>query len=193
LAPEKSHSGCVWGAASPSVRVTLPGVYILIVDDDARIVELVAWFLVERGFRVDRAAGFVQARTHLEREMPDLMLSDIDLGAEDGREELWSLARAGMLPPTLVVSGYLSAEVLAQLNGLPGLVGTLSKPFDFEALEAKIHSCLAAAQGARGLQPATPARAAAIAPAATVEVIQPVQPVEDDDGWIEVQPALGGE
>jgi len=149
-------------------------VHILIVDDNERIVELVTWFLTERGFRVDRASGFVEARAHLERGAPDLMLSDIDLGAEDGRVELWALARAGVLPPTLVVSGYLSAEVLASLDGLPGLVGTLAKPFDFEVLEAKIRACLAL----EGAPPDPGPRPEA---------------VEDDDGWIEVQPALEGE
>ena len=84
---------------------------ILIVDNDDRIVELVAWFLKKRGFGVRTAASFTQARERISEGRPDLMLSDVDLGPESALEELPRLDAEGILPPTLVVSGYLDPDI----------------------------------------------------------------------------------
>lgn len=168
---------------------------ILIVDNDSRIVELVAWFLEQRGFGVARAESFERARQLLATELPDLMLSDIDLGAEDGRVELWRLAREGVLPPTLVVSGFLSPEVRAALEGLPGLVGMLSKPFDFDVLEERIRTAFQTLAGpASGLDSGSNGAAdrldlEAPAPALPTRVIpSPVPPVLSGPERVEPRP-----
>jgi len=116
---------------------------VLIVDNDERIVELVAWFLEKRGYQVRAAASFEQARERIAERRPELMLSDLDLGAESALEELPRLAAAGVLPPTLVVSGYLDPTIEERLEGLPAVLGTLAKPFDFAALERRVSECLA--------------------------------------------------
>jgi DNA-binding response OmpR family regulator len=92
------------------------------------------------------------------------MLSDLDLGAERGEEELPKLAAEGLLPPTLVVSGYLDAASEARLLGLPRVAGTLRKPFDMSTLETRIAAALE--------------RARAFAPPAA----------NDEQGWIDVVP-----
>jgi FixJ family two-component response regulator len=56
---------------------------------------------------------------------------------------IWSWAPN---PPTLVVSGYLDAALSERLLRLPGIVGTLAKPFDLATLEARIGEALAVAQ-----------------------------------------------
>lgn len=116
---------------------------LLLVDNDRRIVDLVAFFLEKRGHVVRKAESFTAARAALSERAPDLMLSDLDLGVERGDEELPELARAGLLPPTLVVSGYLDAELEQRLMRIPRVLGTLRKPFDLGALEARIASALA--------------------------------------------------
>lgn len=118
---------------------------LLLVDNDARIVELVALFLERRGHRVRRATSYRAARDAIVEQRPDLMLADVELGAEHGGEELPALARAGLLPPTLVVSGYLDRALEEALGALPGIVGTLKKPFGMSDLEARIASALARA------------------------------------------------
>jgi hypothetical protein len=70
------------------------------------------------------------------------MLSDLDLGPESALEELPRLAQEGLLPPTLVVSGYLDADATARLGDIPAVCGTLAKPFDFADLEARVVDCL---------------------------------------------------
>lgn len=115
---------------------------LLLVDNDPRIVELIAWFLTKRGHNVRTAASFAEARERIAERAPDLMLSDIDLGLEQGRDELPALARAGLLPPTLVVSGYLDRELARLFATMPGIVGVIAKPVGMVELEARIQACL---------------------------------------------------
>ena len=133
---------------------------LLLVDNDRRIVELVAFFLSKRGHVVRRAESFAAARGAIAERMPELMLSDLDLGAERGDEELPKLEAEGLLPPTLVVSGFLDADVEERLARLSRVIGTLRKPFDLGVLEARVASALEAAR-----------RNAA-----------------DDEGWVDVVP-----
>ncbi len=115
---------------------------LLLVDNDRRIVELVAFFLAKRGHVVRRAESFVAARAAILEHCPDLMVSDLDLGRERGDEELPRLEREGLLPPTLVVSGFLDAQVEARLARISRVVGTLRKPFDMKLFEARVEDAL---------------------------------------------------
>ena len=128
---------------------------LLIVENDARIVELLRWFLERRGHRVRAAASFGEARSLLAERRPDLMLSDVELGAENARAQLPELAREGVLPPTLVVSGYLDHDLSRELLAIPGVVGVLPKPFEFERLERWIEAFLVRAHS----EPLAPAAA----------------------------------
>ena len=116
---------------------------ILIVDNDERIVELVAWFLAKRGYATRSAESFGAARRHILERRPDLMISDVDLGGESALEELPALEALGVLPPTLIVSGYLDPPTVQRLSGHRQVLGTLAKPFDFRDLELEIRRCLA--------------------------------------------------
>ena len=117
---------------------------LLWIDNDARLVELAALLLTRKGHAVRTAGSFAEARARLAEARPDLVLSDLDLGAESGRVELPRLASEGLLPPTLIVSGFLDRELDDELRGVPGVVGTLAKPFDLDRLVACIDECLAA-------------------------------------------------
>jgi DNA-binding response OmpR family regulator len=116
---------------------------LLLIDNDPRLVELVAALLTHQGHTVRTAGSFREARERLREERPDLALSDLDLGVENGRLELPQLAREGLLPPTLVVSGFLDSELDVELSAIPGVLGTISKPFDLDRLCERIDACLA--------------------------------------------------
>jgi two-component system, response regulator, stage 0 sporulation protein F len=150
---------------------------LLLVDNDPRIAELLAFFLAKRGHTVRTAKSFTEARGALAVREPDLMLSDLDLGGERGEEELPKLAREGLLPPTLVVSGYLDVATERALSAIPAILGTLRKPFDLSTLEARVQ---------RALDEVGRARAGVARPAA--------DPGEgsDEDGWTDVAPFSGG-
>ena len=115
---------------------------LFLVDNDARLLELYTLFLERRGHKLRSATSFEAARAQIAEAPPELLLADLELGAERGDEELARLARSNELPPTLVVSGYLDRELAERLALLPCVVGTLAKPFDLATLEARIAEAL---------------------------------------------------
>jgi DNA-binding response OmpR family regulator len=115
---------------------------LLLVENDRRLGELLAAFLERHGHRVRRATSFAEARSLLRDAPPGLLLSDLELGAEDARAILPALAAEGLLPPTLVVSGYLDTAATRALASVPGVVGFVPKPFEFGELLAAIDAAL---------------------------------------------------
>lgn len=148
---------------------------LLLVDNDEKIVSLVGLLLKKSGHEVRTALTFVKARAELEAAQAagapfELVLSDYEMGRERADEELPRLAQAGLLPATLVVSGYLDDQLVGRLLCIPGVVGTLKKPFDLTSLSNAV---------AQALVRADDLRRAARPPA---EDPQPAV-VEDEDGW----------
>lgn len=143
---------------------------ILIVDNDKRIADLVAFFLRRSGHTVRTAVNFRAARVEIARELPDLMLSDLDLGDELGLVELPRLAAEGILPTTLVVSGYLDRAAQIELERVPQVVGVVAKPFDLDVLLARVNEALSNRDLRR-------------------EPVPTNAPDEVDDGWIEIDAA----
>jgi DNA-binding response OmpR family regulator len=153
---------------------------LLLVDNDATIADLIAWVLVREGYTVRTAVSFAAARAHLAMRRPDLMLSDVDLGAESALIELPRLAAAGSLPPTLVVSGYLDEDKRATLGALTAVVGFLDKPFDPRELTVRVREALVVAS--RFSLPRQHVNG--VAPGPTASEGGPV--LDEDDGWIEI-------
>jgi len=143
---------------------------LLLVDNDARIADLVAFFLRRSGHAVRTAGNFTIARAEIARARPDLVLSDLDLGEERGLVELPRLAADGMLPPTLVVSGFLDRAAQIELERLPQIVGVLAKPFDLDVLLRRVLEGLA--------------RSEELAPSAAASAM--------DDGWEDLPPGTEG-
>ncbi len=147
---------------------------LLLVDNDARITELTAWFLKRNGHEVRIASSYANARESLRERSPDLLLADLELGEESGLEELPKLLTEGLLPRTLVVSGFLDAELSEQLARIPGVLGTVAKPFDMDGLESEIAKALSSEEIEQG------GTVPQSAPDETEE--------EDEDGWVEIVP-----
>lgn len=121
---------------------------LLLVENDPRILELMTFFLERAGHRVRSASSFEAAEAAIRACRPDLMLSDLEMGAQSGREELPRLSAEGLLPPTLVVSGFVDSESAEALSALPGVVGTLAKPFDMAQLSRRVEESLGRAAAA---------------------------------------------
>ena len=118
---------------------------LLVVDNDARIADLVAWFLERGGHKPRVVTSYAAARELLKERTFALMLADLELGVEDGRVELPLLESEGLLPPTLVVSGYLDAEITTALLEIPHVLGTVPKPFEPSELLARVDEMIALA------------------------------------------------
>ena len=127
---------------------------LLVVDNDARIADLVAWFLERGGHEPLVVTSYAAARELLRERTFALMLADLELGVEDGRIELPLLESEGLLPPTLVVSGYLDAEITAALLEIPHVLGTVPKPFEPSELLARVDEMIALAS--EGVVDSTP-------------------------------------
>ncbi len=184
----------------------MPMADLLVVDNDARIAELVGWFLEKGGHSPRVVTSYAEAREALREQRFALMLADLELGVEDGRVELPRLYAEGLLPPTLVVSGYLDAEITAALYETPGILGTVPKPFEPRELLERVDAVLAEVEERASAVEAAPQvdaeerpeeeeeleefvilaepapEVAELTPPATQEVHE----VEEEDEWIEI-------
>ncbi len=113
---------------------------ILIVDDDAEIVRLLETFLTGEGFEVVVASDGPSALTATSSMEPDLILLDIVLGSEDGRDVLRELRLISDVPTIFLTGRGLEAERIAGLK--MGADDYIVKPFSLGEVSARIESVL---------------------------------------------------
>jgi excisionase family DNA binding protein len=114
---------------------TKSGPLVLLVDDDAKVRELVRVNLEFEGYAVKEAAGADEGLAAIEDVKPDLVLLDVMMPHVDGWEMLRRIQeRWGMgAIPVVMFSGKVDevAEEQAAARGAQGFVG---KPFDLQQL-----------------------------------------------------------
>lgn len=101
----------------------------VIVDDNARFVELAAELLTRDGFEVVGHAGQSgEALRVITETRPDLVLIDLFLGEESGLELVTEIARLGLATRTclLLVSSYATSD-LREMFAVSAAHGYLSK------------------------------------------------------------------
>lgn len=104
---------------------------ILLVEDEARFAGIVARNLQARGSVVTIAPTAEAGITQLDRELPDLILLDINLPGHSGWDVLRHLRNHGKSVPVVVVSAVrVSRERLDEFKPL----AYLPKPFPLDAL-----------------------------------------------------------
>jgi len=144
-------------ASSPSGKVARRHDTLLIVDDEPAFVELLAEHLGGGGFRILKAADGHEALQVLKRQIPDLMLIDLQMPRLTGLEVIEVLARQDRLPPTIVMSAYGSLDTALQAVRM-GALDFLSKPFRLAEAELKVRLALEKAKaGQRPAAAPTPA------------------------------------
>jgi len=104
---------------------------ILLVEDDAGLVELITVNLEESGFSVRSATSGAEALAHLEKQTPDLMLLDYSLPDMNGRELIETLNKQQTPPPPFIITTGQGDERIAvnmmKLGAMDYLIkGTLS-------------------------------------------------------------------
>ncbi|HUN45068.1 MAG TPA: response regulator, partial [Stellaceae bacterium] len=60
--------------------------HILLVDDDSAVRDSVAMVLLDAGFTVEQAENGMDAMRRLERQVPDLVITDILMPQKEGIE-----------------------------------------------------------------------------------------------------------
>ena len=114
--------------------------YILVVDDDEGIREIVADILGDEGYEVGCATSPAQALASVEERRPDLILLDLIMSDQGGSG---FVERYRLLPnataPILILSGL--PDVARQAARI-GAAGSITKPFDLAALVETVEAML---------------------------------------------------
>jgi two-component system phosphate regulon response regulator OmpR len=114
--------------------------HLLVVDDDARLRELLRRYLSDSGFRVTAAADASEARSTLASFAFDLVVLDVMMPGENGLELTRALRAEGRVPVLLLTA---MAEPEDRVNGLEqGADDYLSKPFEPRELVLRVRNLL---------------------------------------------------
>lgn len=112
---------------------------VLVVDDDIDLLMLMERKLQQNGYVVESAGSLSEAEYILSLFKPDLVLIDINVSGEDGRQLCWKIKHAPSQSKTKVVlmSGlyYPSNKIM-----LFGADDFIAKPFPPEFVQQKIAS-----------------------------------------------------
>ena len=116
--------------------------HILVVDDDARLRNLLSRFLAERGFRVTTAKDSAEARDQLRFVHPDLMVLDVMMPGESGLDLVESLRRElnNNVPVLLLTARGAPEDRIAGFEA--GADDYLGKPFEPLELVLRIRAML---------------------------------------------------
>lgn len=122
---------------------------ILLVDDDASLITIVARRLSREGFQVSTAASGAEALSRLESAWPALVVVDLMMPRMDGFELCRRIKRMADLP-IIVLSAVDASE--SKVFALEEYAEDyITKPFDPDELVARIHRVLRRKPGERPL------------------------------------------
>ena len=114
---------------------------VLIADDDIAICEALERSLRFEGFKVRSALNGEIAIEEIEKELPDIMILDINMPEVDGIQVTKYLRSLDIDIPICILSAR--DEVSDRVSGLEaGADDYVIKPFSFEELLARIHALL---------------------------------------------------
>ncbi len=120
-----------------------PGATILVVDDEPAMRELIEEYLVLAGYRVMTADSAERALAIVHGDLPDLVVTDVNLAGMSGIElcaRLKANPRFQFIPVIILTA---VADLQARLLGLSaGADDFFSKPMDFAELRARVRSLL---------------------------------------------------
>ncbi|MDO4260304.1 MAG: response regulator transcription factor [Actinomycetaceae bacterium] len=120
---------------------------LLLVDDEAAIIEGIVPYLERSGFTVYTAGDGVAGLEAHERLSPDIVVSDIMMPHMDGREMVRRIRARGTWTPVILLTQIdASFERSAALD--EGADDYLSKPFDPQELVSRIRAVLRRTHGA---------------------------------------------
>ncbi len=116
---------------------------VLVVDDDARLVRIVAMYLGIEGFDVVTAVDAEGALTAIDRQCPDLVILDVMMGGLDGIEACSRIRRNPRTThlPVIMFSAMSSDDDVERAR-LAGANHLITKPFNLAGLGAVVRSCI---------------------------------------------------
>lgn len=114
---------------------------VLLVDDEPDLLSVCARALRRAGLAVTTATNAAEARSYLENEPFDLLITDIRMPEEDGVSLLHTVHELTPTLPMMIITGYPdtdSVDAALELN----VRSYLLKPFDIEQFVAEVRRSL---------------------------------------------------
>jgi two-component system phosphate regulon response regulator OmpR len=132
--------------AAPREAVGTDAPHILVVDDDARLRELLRRYLAGEGFRVTIAADAAEARERLAGIAFDLIVLDVMMPGENGLALTEALRRTHDIPIVLLTARGAPEDRISGFEH--GADDYLAKPFEPRELLLRIRTILRRAAAA---------------------------------------------
>ena len=126
----------------------MAGKRVLVVDDDAKTVELVGLYLKRDGYRVFTAYDGVEALRLARESRPDLIVLDLMLPGIDGLQVCRTLRAESDVPIIMLTARTTDRDKLTGLN--LGADDYVTKPFSPRELAARVRAVLRRLPGERG-------------------------------------------
>jgi DNA-binding response OmpR family regulator len=117
----------------PTKPATQQAGRVLVVDDEAEVRALLEDFLAPKGYRVRSVADGAMALREVMKEVPDLVLLDIDMPRLDGIEALRAIRGVAREVRIVMISGKSSLDT-AKRALVYGAFDYIAKPFDLDHL-----------------------------------------------------------
>jgi two-component system alkaline phosphatase synthesis response regulator PhoP len=126
----------------------MAGKRVLVVDDDAKTVELVKLYLKRDGYRVLTAYDGLEALRLAREGHPDIIVLDLMLPGMDGLEVCRTLRAESDIPVIMLTAKTTDQDKLAGLD--LGADDYVTKPFSPRELAARVRAVLRRLPGERG-------------------------------------------
>lgn len=118
---------------------------ILVVDDEANLLDFMSLLLTEEGYDVTSALSLSKAREALSEHTFDLVLCDIMMPEGSGLDLLREIRESEASASVIMITAYTSTDTAIQAMKL-GAYDYVSKPFDVEELKVLITKALEKAE-----------------------------------------------
>ena len=120
--------------------------HIMVVDDEASTRDMVGDYLRMHGFRATLCDGGGSLRATFAKEVPDLIVLDLNMPEEDGLSIIRDLKQKSRVPVIMLTA---TASAIDRVVGLElGADDYIAKPCELRELVARIRSVLRRTQGA---------------------------------------------
>jgi two-component system, OmpR family, response regulator len=130
------------GTSAPEAqRLSGPPPYVLFIDDDLTMQQMVGNYLREQNIRVTSLSNGQAVMRELRREDPGLVILDLRLGQEDGLDLLRQI-RAQSDVPVIITTGHRREEIDRVIGLELGADDYVVKPFGLRELLARIRALL---------------------------------------------------
>ncbi len=126
--------------------------HIVLADDDAELLKLLSIRLSGKGFRVSAVESGERALTLVERDRPDLVITDLRMGGMDGMALFEAIRNQDPSLPVIILTAHATVPDAVEAVHR-GVFGYLTKPYDARTLMMQVERALALS-GATAAAPA---------------------------------------